>query len=108
MERSGMREKRSDRCSSEGWLRIARSLSLGLAKADPRAPSGLRQHRSPLRNERPRGISRAIVVEIDVPAFVVPDEALGLMRQREQPLPEPDRDDVVARAVHDQERRLDG
>src|SRR5258708_3849570 len=61
-----------------------------------------------LRDEGARRISRAEIVEIDVPALVVSDEPLGLVSETEQPLAEPDRNHVVARSMHDQQGRPDG
>ncbi len=43
-----------------------------------------------------------------MPALVVADEPLGLVRESEQPFAQRDRDHVVARAMHDQQRRPDG
>ena len=64
-------------------------------------------HFTVLRDEGARGIAGAVVVEIVVAALVVADEPLRLVRQREQPLGEPDGDHVVLRAVHDQQRDVD-
>ena len=58
-----------------------------------------------LGEERPHRIQRAMLVEIDVRAVGKSHEALGLVRQRKQPLAERDRNHAVALAMQHQERR---
>src|SRR5690348_18485069 len=80
---------------------------LGLAEGETRGLNPGYFLRFGALDELSDGRAGAVDVEIDVVAFLVGDEALRLVCQREQTLTEGEPDHVVARPVQDQERRLD-